>query len=138
MNNKKAGTAFEAEFTRELFHRGFWAHMFVSNRNGQPFDVIAVNEHGALAVDCKDCMSGVFDYQRVEENQHMSMQMWKKRTGRDAAFAIRFDDNDIWMVKYSDLKAWGRSLSQGNIHMVGSPLLAFLRVEGYSHDNNDQ
>lgn len=132
MNNKKTGTAFEMEFSQELFARGFWAHMFVPNKNGQPFDVIAVNDHGALAVDCKDCMSGVFDYQRVEENQHMAMQMWKKRTRRDAAFAIRFDDNEIWMVRYSDLRSWRKSLSRDNIHIVGSRLLTFLRTEGYT------
>lgn len=135
MSNKSNGTAFEQEFATEIFSRGFWAHVFAPNRNGQPFDVIAVNDRGALAVDCKDCQTGVFDLTRIEENQHTSMKLWKKRTGRDAAFALRFSEDEIWMVKYPDAiarRASGKmSISKDNVEVVGCGLIAFLRNEGY-------
>lgn len=135
MSNKSNGTAFEQEFANEIFSRGFWAHVFAPNRNGQPFDVIAVNDRGALAVDCKDCQTGVFDLTRIEENQHTSMKLWKNRTGRDAAFALRFSEDEIWMVKYSEAMSWKlfgkKSINKENVKFIGCGLITFLRIEGY-------
>lgn len=142
MSNKSNGNSFENEFANEIFSRGFWAHVLVPNRNGQPFDVIAVNDHGALAVDCKDCQKDVFDISRIEGNQHTAMKLWLRRTGRDAAFALRFGDDEIWMVKYSDAIAWRRqgkkSISRENVGMIGCRLVIFLKIEGYIDENYDK
>lgn len=75
--NKKLGNTFEAELCEILFKHGFWSHNLAQNAAGQPADVIAVKHKTPYLIDCKVCSRGKFPLSRVEENQHLSMELWK-------------------------------------------------------------
>lgn len=88
MSNKSNGMAFEREFASLLSERGFWVHRLQDNRNGQPFDVIAVKNGEALAFDCKDCGYEGFPLRRIEENQITAMRLWQDCGNREGLFAL--------------------------------------------------
>lgn len=88
MSNKSNGTAFERRFAQILSERGFWVHRLQDNRNGQPFDVIAVKDGEALAFDCKDCGYEGFPLRRIEENQITAMGLWQDCGNREGLFAL--------------------------------------------------
>lgn len=110
MSNKKAGTKFEREFAQMLSENGFWSHCMRDNQNGQPFDVIAGKNGITYVFDCKDCQSGVFSLNRIEENQDNAMALWAETGNRPGLFAIRFK-SEIYLVSHQMLillKKWGR------------------------------
>ena len=76
-SNKKLGNGFETEFCEILSAHGFWVHNMAQNQAGQPADVIAVKSGHAYLIDCKVCSSKSFPLSRVEENQELSMELWK-------------------------------------------------------------
>lgn len=99
MNNKRQGTAFEKEFADLLSANGFWVHRLKDNENGQPFDLIAVRDGRAFAIDCKDCEGGRFRLSRIEENQSNAMRLWEATGNLPGLFAIRNRrTNEIFIV----------------------------------------
>lgn len=44
MSNKSSGNAFEHDLAQYMSRRGWWAHIFQDNRNGQPFDIVLAKE----------------------------------------------------------------------------------------------
>lgn len=106
-NNKKNGNKFEVEFCELLFENGYWAHNLTQNSAGQPADVIAVKKKKSYLIDCKVVSFNTrgFALSRVEDNQHLAMQLWKERTGQDAWFAIKYEIvNKIYMFSYETIK----------------------------------
>lgn len=91
MSNKKLGNQFEAELCEILSENGFWAHNLAQNSAGQPADVIAVKDGEAFLIDCKVCSQGKFQYSRIEENQELSMELWKDCGNGVGWFALKFD-----------------------------------------------
>lgn len=102
MSNKKIGNDFENEFCEILSENGFWVHNFAQNQAGQPADVIAVRDGGSFLIDCKVCITGRFQLNRIEENQQSAMQHWGDTGNEEAWFALKIE-NDIVMMRYSDL-----------------------------------
>ena len=44
MSNKSSGNAFEHDLAQYMSRRGWWAHIFQDNRNGQPFDIVLAKD----------------------------------------------------------------------------------------------
>lgn len=107
MNNKKRGTEFEQEFCQLLADNGFWVHFMVPNAaGGQPFDVIAVKNGIAYAVDCKTCKANVFSMSRLEDNQILAFEKWMKCGNKVPIIAIKHND-EIRFANYAKLAAAG-------------------------------
>ena len=102
MSNKKIGNDFENEFCEILSENGFWVHNFAQNQAGQPADVIAVGDGASFLIDCKVCITGRFQLNRIEENQQSAMQHWVDTGNEEAWFALKIE-NCIVMMRYSDL-----------------------------------
>lgn len=76
VSNRKMGHDFEKELCHTLYDNGFWVHNLTQNAAGQPFDLIAVRNGRAYAIDAKVCANDVFLLSRIEENQRYAMSLW--------------------------------------------------------------
>jgi Holliday junction resolvase len=97
MHNKKLGNHFEAELCETLADEGFWCHNLAQNSDGQPADVIAVKDGQAYLIDCKVCSRGRFQFDRIEDNQRYSMELWRECGNGEGLFALSFS-GQIYMV----------------------------------------
>lgn len=104
MSNKSTGTRFEKEFAAILAKHWFWVHLFQDNRNGQPCDVIAAKDGTAYLFDCKDCQEDIFLLSRIEENQYNAMQLFDMTGNGKGMFAIRFPEEEIYLIEYDKMK----------------------------------
>lgn len=104
MNNKKTGSDFEREFCRILADKGYWVHfMSPDSRGAQPFDVIAVKNGMAIAVDCKTSVKPIFSISRLEDNQIMAFEKWISCGNSTPFVAVKYENN-IFLVSYLRLK----------------------------------
>lgn len=104
MNNKKIGTDFEQRLIKVLAQKGCWAHFLVPDRRGaQPFDVIAVKNGIAYAIDCKTCVAKSISFDRLEDNQIAAFERWLRCGNTMPQIAIEHGD-DILIVDYGELK----------------------------------
>lgn len=97
MINRKLGNQFEAELCEILSDHGFWVHNLAQNSAGQPADVIAVKDGQAFLIDCKVCSNSKFQFSRIEENQDLSMSLWRDCGNGLGWFALKFDTS-IYLV----------------------------------------
>ena len=126
MNNKKIGNCFEQELCDRLYACGFWVHLLNANKSGQPADVIAVKNREAYLIDCKVCSNNKFPFDRIEENQDLSMELWKDSCNGVGWFALKIDDfdNQIYMISHYTMIAYRnrqKSLSDKEIRELGIP-----------------
>ena len=104
MNNKKLGTAFEREVCELLASKGYWVHFIVpDNRGAQPFDIIAVKNGVAIAIDCKTSCTEKFAFSRLEDNQVSSFEKWLACGNEMPLVYVKYQDN-ICVISYADLK----------------------------------
>ncbi len=107
MNNKRLGTEFEVEFCKLLAGRGYWVHFIAPSPNGgQPFDVIAAKDGKAHAYDCKTSVAVKFPFTRLEENQKLAFERWKKCGNSEPQIAVKYG-NSVYLINYSYLKEQG-------------------------------
>lgn len=104
MTNKKLGNDFESKFCEILFENGFWTHNMAQNASGQPADVIAARKGKSYLIDCKVCSSRGFALSRMEENQDLSMELWKSCGNGEGWFAVLLN-NEIFMIPHISIKA---------------------------------
>lgn len=104
MTNKKLGNDFESKFCEILFENGFWTHNMAQNASGQPADVIAARNGKSYLIDCKVCSSRGFALSRMEENQDLSMELWKSCGNGEGWFAVLLN-NEIFMIPHISIKA---------------------------------
>lgn len=98
MNNKEIGTQFERELCDELAKRGFWTHFINPDNSGaQPFDIIAVKNGRAYAIDCKTCEANRFNIKRLEDNQVFAFGRWIECGNINPLIAVKHDDKIIWI-----------------------------------------
>ena len=102
--NKKVGNDFETEFCELLFAQGFWVHNMTQNAAGQPADVIAVRKKQPYLIDCKVCTDCTFPLSRIEENQHLSMELWKESGNGEGWFALKVEGH-VFMIPHFTMKA---------------------------------
>ena len=104
MNNKRLGTAFEQEICKVLAHKGYWVHFIVPDiRGAQPFDIIAVRDGKAIAIDCKTCVAGSFNISRLEDNQIMAFEKWMA-CGNDEPIIMIKHDEKIYQIPYLEIR----------------------------------
>lgn len=106
MTNKQIGTEFERDFCELLAKSGFWVHFITPDRRGaQPFDVIAVRNGNAFAIDCKTLTDkrASISISRLEENQIMAFEKWRKCGNRGTWLAIKHGE-EVYMLSYTFLK----------------------------------
>lgn len=104
MTNKKIGNDFESDFCEILFEQGFWVHNFAQNQDGQPADVIAARNGKTYLIDCKVCSVRGFALSRMEENQDLSMELWKSTGNGEGWFAVLIGEQ-IVMIPHFTVKA---------------------------------
>jgi len=108
MNNKRLGTEFERELVKALSEMGWWVHFITPNSVGaQPFDVIAVKDGKAIAIDCKTSSDHIFRISRLEENQIFAFQKWIDCGNEDPVIAVKYNDG-VYFVSYTVLKRDGK------------------------------
>lgn len=128
MSNKKLGNSFETELCEILSQHGFWAHNLAQNSAGQPADVIAVKYGEAFLIDCKVCSQGKFQYSRIEENQDLSMSLWRDCGNGNGWFALKFD-TEIYMVDRESIRNCSQHYSAMTVelaNMYGNSLEEWL------------
>lgn len=105
MTNKRLGTAFERFVCADLAHDGYWTH-FISpdERGAQPFDIIAVKNNKAIAVECKtlDAKSHIFPLSRLEDNQLMAFKRWMA-CGNDTPLIAIAWKSKCYYIPYTEL-----------------------------------
>lgn len=114
MTNKKIGNDFESDFCEILFRNGFWTHNLAQNASGQPADVIAARNGKTYLIDCKVCSNQGFALSRIEENQDLSMELWKDTGNGDGWFALKVEE-EIVMIPHFSIKALMREKSVLNL-----------------------
>ena len=108
MNNKKLGTEFEKQVVDLLSKQGYWVHFITPDpRGAQPFDIIAVKDGMAVALDCKTCVNRYFSISRLEVNQLMAFDKWLSCKNTTPLIAVLHKDK-ITMIDYLELKMKGR------------------------------
>ena len=107
MNNKQLGTEFEKQMLNLISKKGYWAHFITPDKRGaQPFDIIAVKDCMAIAIDCKTSKDHIFRLSRLEDNQIMAFEKWMACGNSSPWLAIKYND-EIYMVEYEILKKKG-------------------------------
>ena len=133
MINKKLGNDFEQELCQILADAGYWTHNFASKKTGQPADIIAVKNGKAYLIDAKVCMYEVFPFRRIEDNQHLSMDMWIECGNVTPYFALKAR-NEIYMVSYEFIKELAKQgkkqLNLEDMNKYGVRLAIWLRLKG--------
>lgn len=103
-DNKKLGTAFEKKAVSLLAKLGYWVHFISPDPTGaQPFDVIAVRNGKAIAIDCKTSVAKRFNISRLEDNQILAFEKWLK-CGNEMPIILVEHDERIYIVYYDVLK----------------------------------
>lgn len=98
MNNKKLGTEWEQKVCKYLSDNGYWAHFIVPDARGaQPFDIIAVKDGEAFAIDCKTCVANTFNISRLEDNQIMAFGKWLACENSNALIAVEHNKHLHWI-----------------------------------------
>jgi Holliday junction resolvase len=110
VNNKKLGNDFEASFCQILADNGFWAHQFAQNQDGQPADVMAAKNGRPFLIDCKVCSGKGFALSRMEDNQDLSMSLWKNCGNGEAWFSLLVGE-EIYMMQHTALKACSKTIT---------------------------
>ena len=129
MTNKKIGNDFESDFCEILFEQGFWTHNLAQNASGQPADVLAVRNSKSYLIDCKFCANNRFQFSRLEENQQMSMTLWKNCNNGEGWFALSLNDGRVYMLYHSLMIALSLNQSSINEELIthyGTPLEKWL------------
>lgn len=130
MSNKKVGNQFETELCEILAEEGFWCHNLAQNSDGQPADVIAVKNGEAYLIDCKVCSRDTFPISRIEENQMLSMELWRDCGNGEGLFALEFSDQ-VYIVTLDSLLNCGNhraSMTKELVATYGVPLGEWLWV----------
>ena len=105
MNNKKLGTCFERDYCEELSKQGYWVHfMSPDGRGSQPFDIIAVKNGQAYAIECKTLTSdkNTFTINRLEMNQIFAFEKWMMCGNKEPLIAVKWRDKVI-LIAYTEL-----------------------------------
>lgn len=91
-SNKKIGNEFEKELANILVSKGYWVTLLnpKTHIGSQPADLIAVKDNKATLIDCKTCKTHLFPISRIEENQWLAYEKYKKCGNTDYVLAIKY------------------------------------------------
>ena len=94
MNNTKIGNKTENKIVDIFRTHSYWVYNTPHKINGQPVDIIAINDKNAWLVDAKHVEEGKvsFSYNRVEPNQITTcLYAFNVANIRNIGFAIEFE-----------------------------------------------
>lgn len=100
-------------------------HNLAQNSQGQPFDVIAAKSGRTYPIDCKVCEKDIFRLERVEENQHSAMSLWRQTGNGEGWFALKMTNGEVWFISLEDMERamlTRRSLYWSEIKQLGIKL----------------
>ena len=99
MSNKKIGNDFEKEFAEILRRKGYWVTMLTPKQHigSQPADLIAIKDNKPILIDCKTCKTKYFQINRIEQNQWLAYERYKKCGNTDFVLAIKYNKK-IYMI----------------------------------------
>ena len=124
-SNRKVGNDFESDLCEIFAEHGFWVHNFAQKIAGQPADVIAVRNRQSYLIDCKVCSTNKgFDLNRMEDNQDLSMTLWKECGNGEGWFAVLLA-GQIYMIPHFAVKALGNqksAMTPAEVFEIGKPL----------------
>ena len=126
------GNSFEDELCDILSGYGFWVLNVAQKKSGQPADVIAVKNKKAYLIDAKVCSDNRFVLSRIEENQDLSMDLWKECGNGIGWFALKLDeyDTEVFMISHHIMTAYKdrqKSLSAKDIVVLGIPIETWVK-----------
>lgn len=110
MNNKRLGTAFEKRVCALLSANGYWVHFITPDiRGAQPFDIVAIKNGKALAVECKtlEASKKSFNISRLEDNQICAFEKWLACGNEMPMVFIEHGEQAIYVCYYKDLREKG-------------------------------
>lgn len=110
MNNKRLGNSFELEVCTIMSNLGYWVHFLSPDpRGAQPFDIIAVKNGKARAIECKTLSEDkhYFPIDRLEDNQILAFEKWMQ-CGNDAPMVAVKWGTRIRLIDYRRLKELGK------------------------------
>lgn len=103
-NSKIIGNNFEQDLCEYLYKQGYWVHFLTPAANGsQPFDILAVKDNQALAIDCKTLEKKSFPFNRIEDNQESAFTLMNERGNWNTYFCIKISDTEIVFAPSYDL-----------------------------------
>lgn len=111
--NIKTGTDAENFVAHELAKLGMWAGQFPPAISGkQPFDIIAISKNNTYCIDVKHCKDNYFPFDRVEENQKLSLSYLDNEVGNlynSNGFVLVYENTPYWLPygKYERLSFKG-------------------------------
>ena len=124
-SNRKVGNDFESDLCEIFAEHGFWVHNFAQKIAGQPADVIAVRNRQSYLIDCKVCSTNKgFDLNRMEDNQDLSMTLWKECGNGEGWFAVRLMEQ-VYMIPHFVVKGLGNqksTMTPAEVFEIGKPL----------------
>jgi len=124
-SNRKIGNDFETYLCDILFEHGFWCHNLAQNQAGQPADVLAVRNRVPYLIDCKVCSTTKgFALKRMEENQDLSMTLWKECGNGEGWFAVQLCEK-VYMIPHFVIRALSNQqsyMSPAEVYEIGKPL----------------
>jgi len=104
VNNKQIGSDFERRMCEVLAKMGYWVHfMSPDNRGAQPFDIIAVKNGIAMAADCKTCDDHIFRLSRLEDNQRLAFEKWR-RCGNAEPYLLVKHKQKVYAISYREIE----------------------------------
>ena len=106
MSNKQIGTAFERRVCELLKSKGYWVHFLApDSRGSQPFDIIAVKDGIAAAIECKtlNAEDTYFYASRLEENQRLAFDYWLKCGNSMPLIYVEHGD-EIKVIRWDQLR----------------------------------
>lgn len=104
------GKEFETMFTELLSNQGFWVLNIPKNESGaQPFDIIALRTEGLnttiYAFDCKVCSKNRFPLNRVEDNQWLALEDFRRKVGlRVKSGIVCYHNRNIYRIDFDKLE----------------------------------
>ena len=95
---------FEKELCEYLANHGYWVHFITPDARGaQPFDIIAVKNGRAVAIDCKTSSKASISIGRLEENQKSAFDSWLACGNSMPQIAVKYNGR-LFFVPYEELK----------------------------------
>ena len=108
MNNKQIGTEFEREVVEIMQKRGYWVHFLApDSRGAQPFDIIAVKNGMAIAIECKTLSpkEKSFPIDRLEDNQKFAFEVWQRCGNAEPLIAVKWGE-ETRFIGWNNLKRY--------------------------------
>ena len=134
-NNKRNGTKFENEICKILYDNDFWARpMYPAPDGSQPFDVMAINTNGELfCIECKDCKSGRFKFDRIEDNQFLMFSNLADRMKSNRVFFAFKINNEIYLLELNGFWLYlnatnKKSFNEQEIMQISIPIEKFIKL----------